>query len=203
MTAPLLDPNTEWRLSQLDPFEYSEQLPDVEDLDSWEHLLPLHRLPPLTLDIAKNGSLRNSCAGERIILPRLLDVANAAVDVYKAGSTPWLAVIDVRDAFMNIPAGDDKFATTAAIDPQGEGNKFVVFDTLVFGSASSPTLWGREMHRSISQIVFLWGYSPVSKIRQRSFVFLLTATCGQTAVEQTGRGISFQYLLVGGFICID
>ncbi|CAL1136383.1 unnamed protein product, partial [Cladocopium goreaui] len=32
---------------QLDPFEYSEQLPDVEDLDSWEQLLPLHGLPPL------------------------------------------------------------------------------------------------------------------------------------------------------------
>eukprot|EP00435_Cladocopium_sp_Y103_P073457 s254_g43.t1 len=106
----------------------------------------------------KESQANSVCSqGERIILPRLLDVAHAALEVYKAGSTPWLAVIDVRDAFMNIPAGDDKFATTAAMpNQQGEGNLFIVFDTLVFGSASSPTLWGRFaswLGRSLSAII--------------------------------------------------
>ena len=84
--------------------------------------------------------------GERILLPRLDDVAQSALNVYKAKSTPWLAVVDVKDAFMNIPAGPDKFATASAVpttsNPHGE-HKIAIFDVLVFGSTSSPTLWGR------------------------------------------------------------
>ena len=106
----------------------------------------------------KESKANSVCSqGERIILPRLLDVAKAAVNIYKDGNTPWLAVVDVKDAFMNIPSGPDKFATAAAVpDPETGKMVYVVFDTLVFGCASSPTLWGRYaawLGRTLAAIV--------------------------------------------------
>ena len=80
---------------------------------------------------------------ERIVLPRLTDIARAACEVYSDGLEPWLLALDVRDAFLNIPAGSDKFMTTAAIPDLNGGFRVVICDTLVFGSRSSPTIWGR------------------------------------------------------------
>ena len=94
--------------------------------------------------------------GERIILPKLMDVAEAAVAVYRAGKKPWIAVADIQDAFLNVPSGKDRFATTAAVEMPDGCKKIVVFDTLVFGSASSPTLWGRYaawMGRTLACVV--------------------------------------------------
>ena len=97
----------------------------------------------------KESQANLACSqGERIILPRLNDVAEAAVKEYRQDQEVWLTAVDVRDAFLNIPAGKDKFATTAAIPVkhQEEGkpdHEIVIFDCLVFGSASSPTIWGR------------------------------------------------------------
>ena len=113
----------------------------------------------------KESHANMACSqGERIILPRLNDVAEAAVDIFKRGSEPWIAAVDVRDAFMNIPSGEDKFATAAAIpkkdcapsDSQSQEHEVVIFDVLVFGSASSPTIWGRYaawLGRSLAAIV--------------------------------------------------
>ena len=81
--------------------------------------------------------------GERVLLPRLLDVVAAVLRAYRSGEAPYLAGVDIRDAFMNVPAGQDKSFTTAAIPGPGGSYYVVVFDTLVFGSGSSPTLWGR------------------------------------------------------------
>ena len=81
---------------------------------------------------------------ERIILPRLLDLASQAVAAYREQKDVWLAAVDIRDAFMNIPAGKDKFMTVAAWkEEQGGPDGILIFDTLVFGSASSPTIWAR------------------------------------------------------------
>ena len=83
--------------------------------------------------------------GERMILLRLLDVAQQAIRVYRDGQQPWLAAVDVKDAFMNVPSGADKRFTVAArpkTQPE-EGMEIIVFDTLVFGAGSSPTIWGR------------------------------------------------------------
>ena len=89
---------------------------------------------------SRANRLRNQ--GERILLPRLLDVAQQAIRVYRSGSTPWLAAVDIRDAFMNIPSGQDKRYTVAA-RPKPDQMELIIFDTLVFGAGSSPTLWGR------------------------------------------------------------
>ena len=82
--------------------------------------------------------------GERIILPRLLDVVASLLACYRRGRAPFLA--GVRDAFMNVPAGRDRRFTAAAVP--GNRNRrskyrVILFNTLVFGSASSPTIWGR------------------------------------------------------------
>ena len=95
-------------------------------------------------DLRESGANTHCSQGERIVLPRLLDLASAAVQKYRRQRTPWIAAVDIRDAFMNIPAGRDKFVTTAAIpNKEGDGHRVVIFDTLVFGAVSSPTIWGR------------------------------------------------------------
>ena len=83
--------------------------------------------------------------GERIILPRLLDVAIQAIRVYRDERIPWLAAVDICDAFMNIPSGPDKRFTVAARPKPGTTGdmEIIIFDTLVFGAGSSPTIWGR------------------------------------------------------------
>ena len=89
----------------------------------------------------------NSCChqGERVLLPRLLDLAASAVKGMRNGKPVWIAAIDIRDAFMNIPVMKDRFATAAAKPKASVGDpmEVVIFDTLVFGAASSPTVWGR------------------------------------------------------------
>ena len=94
-------------------------------------------------DLRESGANLSCSQGERILLPRLLDLGLAGVRAYRAGQTPWLAGIDTKDAFMNIPAGADKRMTVSAIPTAAGAHQLVIFDTLVFGSASSPTLWGR------------------------------------------------------------
>ena len=96
--------------------------------------------------------------GERIILPRLLDVAIQAIRVYRDERAPWLAAVDIRDAFMNIPSGPDKRFTVAARPKHGATGdmEIIIFDALVFGAGSSPTIWGRYaawLGRSCAAIV--------------------------------------------------
>ena len=96
-------------------------------------------------DLRRSGANACCCQGERILLPRLLDLAAGAIDGYKKGNKCWLACIDIRDAFMNIPIMKERYAVTAA-KPTAQVNspmEYVIFDTLVFGAASSPTIWGR------------------------------------------------------------
>ena len=105
-------------------------------------------------DLRESGANALCSQGERIVLPRLLDLAQGAVNAYRRQREPWLAAVDIRDAFMNVPAGEDKFVTTAALPNQtGQGHRVIIFDTLVFGAVSSPTLWGRVAACMVGQIV--------------------------------------------------
>ena len=86
--------------------------------------------------------------GKRIILPRLLDVVSSILASYRRGKAPYLAGVDIRDAFMNIRAGRDRRFTAAAVpgsrNRRGKKrHRIILTNTLVFGSASSPTVWGR------------------------------------------------------------
>ena len=50
--------------------------------------------------------------------------------------------IDIKDAFHNVPIGADKAFTAAAFEHNGQ-LRILVYDVLVFGCMSSPTVWGR------------------------------------------------------------
>lgn len=80
---------------------------------------------------------------ERIILPRLLDVVSETLTLQANNLKPVFAAIDIQDAFHNIPAGRDKRYTAARCRMEDDQDCFIVYDVLVFGSKSSPTVWGR------------------------------------------------------------
>ena len=96
-------------------------------------------------DLRRSGANQCCHQGERVLLPRLLDLAAAALEGYRKSQRCWLAAIDIKDAFLNIPVGRDRFALTAAKPKEKPDDQMevIVFDTLVFGAASSPTVWGR------------------------------------------------------------
>ena len=96
-------------------------------------------------DLRRSGANAMCHQGERILLPRLLDLAADILWHSRRGQEAWIAAIDIRDAFMNIPVAGDRFALTSAIPSKDSESRMqvVVFDTLVFGAASSPTIWGR------------------------------------------------------------
>ena len=96
-------------------------------------------------DLRRSGANSVCQQSERVLLPRLLDVAAHAIDEYKKGNPLWIAAVDIRDAFMNVPVEGDRFALTAALPPSGPDKQsaILIFDTLVFGAASAPTVWGR------------------------------------------------------------
>ena len=81
--------------------------------------------------------------GERILLPRVLDAVNDALEILRKGGSPAFLAVDVRDAFHNIPSGSDKSFTTAAFRNRAGDNKILCYDVLVFGAVSSPSIWGR------------------------------------------------------------
>ena len=130
--------------------------------------------------------------GERIILPRLLDVTQQAVRVYRDGRQPWLAAVDVKDAFMNVPAGPDKRFTVAArpkAKPQ-EGMELIVFDALVFGAGSSPTIWGRFaawLGRAFAAIV----PKASAQIYVDDPIFVLAGDLEQAALDLTSLMLWF------------
>ena len=99
-----------------------------------------------------------------MLLPRLLDAAAHAINEYKKGSQLWIAAVDIRDAFMNIPVSGDRFALTAALPPKESGGELpiLIFDTLVFGAASSP--WALLFACS----VWLPAFKGTAKVRCKS-----------------------------------
>ena len=94
-------------------------------------------------DLRQSGANTRCDHAERIVLPKLTDVAAAGQRAYAQGCEPWLLALDVADAFLNIPVARDKAMTLSAKPDQDGTNRVVVCDTLVFGAKSSPTIWGR------------------------------------------------------------
>ena len=77
-----------------------------------------------------------------MVLPRLKDVVNDAVWLAQqcgADESVVFLALDVADAFNNVPVRpEERRFTCASIK-----GRYIVFDSLVFGSGSSPTVWGR------------------------------------------------------------
>ena len=107
-------------------------------------------------DMRESGVNQRCDPSERILLPRLMDAVHDALDLMRAGKTPILAAVDIADAFHNVPAGRDKKYTMALTEMENGKRHFVLYDVLVFGSRSSPTIWGRFaafLGRAISAVV--------------------------------------------------
>ena len=142
-------------------------------------------------DLRRSGANSKCHQAERIVLPRLTDLAAAATRAYRSGKEPWLVALDVRDAFLNIPAGKDK-AFTVAAKPGADGqNQVIVCDTLVFGAKSSPTIWGRFA----SLLGRSWA-SIESAVRAQIYVddpAMIVEGCKEDAISAP-----YKHLVVGG-----
>ena len=94
-------------------------------------------------DMRESGTNKLCSQGERVLLPRVTDAIEDALEIFRKGGKPAFLAVDIRDAFHNIPSGKDRAFTSAAFRDKTGTLKIVVYDVLVFGSVSSPTLWGR------------------------------------------------------------
>ena len=77
---------------------------------------------------------------ERFVLPRIQDAVDDALHLRRSGdSLEWL-VVDISDAFHNIPlrSSERRFACAKV------GDFYVVFEVLCMGGRSAPNIWGRN-----------------------------------------------------------
>lgn len=132
--------------------------------------------------------------GERIILPKLIDVVEDALDIYKRGGRPCFLAIDIRGAFHTVPAGDDRKYTCGAFETEN-GKHVLAYDVLVFGSVSSPTLWGR--------FASWFGRTSISinpKVSLQTYADDPIFTFDESDLEhKTSIGISLRWAAVSGF----
>ena len=94
-------------------------------------------------DMRESGVNDKCDPAERIVLPRLMDVVSETLKKQKDNQLPTFAAIDIQDAFHNVPSGADKKYTAAKVAMENGEEAFIIYDVLVFGSKSSPTIWGR------------------------------------------------------------
>ena len=127
---------------------------------SWPQLLDLAGTPQVTLNklalISKqkpDGSWKHRLIwdllrsevnsfidqGERIVLPRVLDLVDSVRRVSHSSLPVVLLGTDFSDAFHQIPIKDSERRFTAV----KLGEDFYIFKVLVFGASSAPTVWGR------------------------------------------------------------
>ena len=94
-------------------------------------------------DLRQSG-LNNKCnPAERVVLPRLLDVVTDSLRLLKTEGAVTFAAVDIKDAFHNVPASSDRKYTVASAELEDKKQFFIIYGFLVFGSRSSPTIWGR------------------------------------------------------------
>ena len=77
--------------------------------------------------------------GERVVLPRLLDLVKDVRQIASESTPIFLMGTDVTEAFHQVPLHPSEQAYTVA----SVAGVFYVFRVLVFGSGSAPTVWGR------------------------------------------------------------
>ena len=96
----------------------------------------------LVWDLRRSGVNAITLQGERVVLPRILDLVNSIAELAGAlgpGETISLLGTDIADAFHQVPLDQREWKYTAA----ALGGFVYIFRVLVFGSVSAPTVWGR------------------------------------------------------------
>ena len=140
----------------------------------------------LIVDLLRSEVNVHISRGERIILPRISDAIRDALGLRRTGAEAEFMVADFTDAFHMIPLAPNerRFVAFKAF------GKFYVAKSLMFGSKSSPTLWGRcaAFLARTGQALF----SPSELLIQ---VFV-DDTLAQAAGSSEQRGMSFAILLL-------
>ena len=98
----------------------------------------------LVVDLRRSHVNALVIAPERIVLPRLRDVLKDGVDLVRGclvHEQVEAMVSDFADAFHSLPVHPDEEKYCLA---RIEGDKFLVFKTVMFGGVSSPLTWGRS-----------------------------------------------------------
>ena len=105
----------------------SKQKPDK----SWKHRLIWDLLRS---DVNAAVELK-----ERIVLPRIQDAVEDALELRKSGGQLEWMVLDISDAFHNVPMrpSERRFSCGKV------GDRYVVFEVLCMGGKSAPNVWGR------------------------------------------------------------
>ena len=109
-------------------------------------LAPISKLKPdgtlkhrLVWDLRRSGVNMAILQGERVVLPRFLDLARDARQIATESTPIFLMGTDITEAFHQVPLHPSEQAYTVA----SVAGVFYVFRVLVFGSGSAPTVWGR------------------------------------------------------------
>ena len=93
----------------------------------------------LVWDLRRSGVNMAILQGERVVLPRLLDLVKDVRQIASESTPIFLMGTDVTEAFHQVPLHPSEQAYTVA----SVAGVFYVFRVLVFGSGSAPTVWGR------------------------------------------------------------
>ena len=99
----------------------------------------------LIIDMLRSGVNAHARVHERIVLPRVSDLLADTLDLLRAArakpdeSLEFL-VLDWEDAFHSIGVWDTEKPHQVV---KGIGSTFVGYETVLFGGAGSPSVWGR------------------------------------------------------------
>ena len=92
------------------------------------------------VDMLRSGINSLATAGERIVLPRAMDLINSTLDLWEAakpGESLEFLTIDIADAFLNL-----RIAERASAIVRAQNGDYLVYRGVPFGLATAPLLWG-------------------------------------------------------------
>lgn len=97
----------------------------------------------LVVDLKRSGVNRCVQLEERVVLPRIKEVLEDSMHLLahaQPGEEVEAMVADFKDAFHTLPAHPDerKFGIARTF-----GDRFIAFETIMFGGEASPLVWGR------------------------------------------------------------
>lgn len=148
----------------------------------------------IVVDMRRSGINGRMVLLERVVLPRVSDVAMSVHELLKSsghGSTPEFFIADFKDAFYTLKLKESERANTVV---KGNDGSYYIMRCVCFGLACGPTLWGRmaAMAMRVSQAATLTaegrvqcyvddpiiiGVGPTRRDRSRIFCRYLLIWC--------------------------
>ena len=97
----------------------------------------------LIIDMRRSQVNAHARVHERIVLPRIVDMLTDALAIQAGARTDDdldMIVLDWADAFHSMGVAPSEFAHQIV---KGFNGEFIGYETVLFGGAGSPTVWGR------------------------------------------------------------